>query len=178
SPWWVVGEGQILERAVLNLLDNATKWSPPEGRVGVVLQGGLLTVSDEGPGIPDADLPLIFERFYRATDARRMSGSGLGLAIVRQAAERHGGKVAAGNRDTGGAVFSFGIPGRPDHPGGPGGSPRRTQPSRAPQPDTPTGAGQDAPRSGSPSGTPDRGPVTPTTRRPFTETSESSLRES
>ena len=98
STWWVVGEAQILERAVTNLLDNAAKWSPAGGTVGISLYRGELTVTDEGPGVAEADMPLIFERFYRASDARTMPGSGLGLSIVRQAAERHGGSVRAANR--------------------------------------------------------------------------------
>ena len=59
------------------------------------LANGELTVRDRGPGIADADLPHIFERFYRATSARGMPGSGLGLAIVRQVAEAHGGTITA-----------------------------------------------------------------------------------
>lgn len=112
SPWWVLGEAQILERAVTNLLDNAAKWSPPHGRVTVRLVDGLLTVADEGSGINETDLPMIFERFYRAPDARTMPGSGLGLSIVRQAAERHSGWVKAGNRSPSGAEFAMALPGR------------------------------------------------------------------
>jgi two-component system sensor histidine kinase MprB len=115
-PWWVVGEAQILERAVLNLLDNAAKWSPPGGTVRVVLNRGELTVIDDGPGVAEADLPLIFERFYRASDARTMPGSGLGLAIVKQAAERHGGTVRASNHPPHGASFVLTLPGTPYRP--------------------------------------------------------------
>jgi two-component system, OmpR family, sensor histidine kinase MprB len=113
QPWVVVGETTVLERAVTNLLDNAVKWSPPGGRVEVRLHDGRLTVADEGPGIADADLPRIFDRFYRSTDARSMPGSGLGLAIVRQAAERHGGSVSAGRAEIGGALMVLDLPGRP-----------------------------------------------------------------
>jgi two-component system, OmpR family, sensor histidine kinase MprB len=113
QAWWVVGEAQVLERAVTNLLDNAAKWSPPNGTVTVDLSDGVLTVADEGPGVAENDLPMIFERFYRAENARRMPGSGLGLSIVRQAAERHGGKVRAANRTPVGAVFSMWLPGQP-----------------------------------------------------------------
>ena len=111
SAWWVLGEAQILERAVTNLLDNAAKWSPPGGTVGVELSDGVLTVTDEGEGIRESDLPMIFERFYRAPDARTMPGSGLGLSIVQQAAQRHGGSVAAANHEPHGAVFTLTIPG-------------------------------------------------------------------
>ena len=113
-PWWVVGEAQILERAVTNLLDNAAKWSPPDGTVTVRLHDGSLSVADQGEGVSERDLPMVFERFYRADDARTMPGSGLGLSIVRQAAERHGGKVTAANRQPHGAVFTLTLPGQPE----------------------------------------------------------------
>jgi two-component system, OmpR family, sensor histidine kinase MprB len=109
--WLVIGEATGLERAVTNLLDNAVKWSPPGGRVGVELESGRLCVTDQGPGIADADLPHVFDRFYRSTDARAMPGSGLGLAIVRQTAERHGGSVSAGRAPTGGALLVLELPG-------------------------------------------------------------------
>jgi two-component system sensor histidine kinase MprB len=111
QSWYVVGEPQGLERAVTNLLDNAVKWSPANGTITVTLSDGGLTVTDQGPGISDQDLPHVFERFYRSTEARTTPGSGLGLAIVRQAAERHGGRVAVGHSAAGGAEFWFGIPG-------------------------------------------------------------------
>jgi len=114
DAWWVIGEEQLLERAVTNLLDNAAKWSPSGGSVAVNLTDGVLTVSDEGSGIHESDLPMIFERFYRADDARTMPGSGLGLSIVRQAAERHGGNVTVANREPHGAEFKLTIPGHRD----------------------------------------------------------------
>jgi two-component system sensor histidine kinase MprB len=110
--WLVDGEATALERAVTNLLDNAVKWSPDGGVVRVGLDAGRLTVADGGSGIADADLPYVFDRFYRSTDARSMPGSGLGLAIVRQAVERHGGSVSAGRATTGGALFVIDLPGR------------------------------------------------------------------
>jgi two-component system, OmpR family, sensor histidine kinase MprB len=111
EPWSVIGDEQALERAVLNLLDNAGKWSPPGGTVRVRLHNGTVSVADEGPGIAEVDLPYVFDRFYRAQDARTMPGSGLGLAIVRQAAERHGGTASAGRGPTGGAVVTLTVPG-------------------------------------------------------------------
>jgi len=110
QPWPVMGEPQALDRAVVNLLDNAVKWSPPGGVVTVRLVGGVLDVADQGQGISGQDLPHIFERFYRASDARRLPGSGLGLAIVRQAAERHGGSVSAGRTPEGGAIIRLTLP--------------------------------------------------------------------
>ena len=110
-PWTVEGDPSLLGRAVTNLLDNAANWSPRPGTVHVRLRDGVLQVSDEGPGIADADLPHVFDRFYRSTEARARPGSGLGLAIVRAAAERHGGTVSAGRVEQGGARLTMTLPG-------------------------------------------------------------------
>jgi two-component system sensor histidine kinase MprB len=92
----VHGDPDALERAIGNLVDNAVKWSPDGGPVAVTTtRAGTVSVSDRGPGIPAADLPYVFDRFYRSPAARSLPGSGLGLAIVRQIAETHGGGVAA-----------------------------------------------------------------------------------
>ncbi len=111
DPWWVTGEPAALERAVTNLLDNAAKWSPPLGTVTVRLTDGVLVVDDQGRGIADEDLPHVFDRFYRSSEARTLPGSGLGLSIVRQVAERHGGSVQAGRSRDDGASFTMTIPG-------------------------------------------------------------------
>jgi two-component system sensor histidine kinase MprB len=111
GPWFCIGEHAGLERAVTNLLDNAAKWSPPGGTVTVRLADGVLTVDDEGPGIAAADLPHVFDRFYRSQESRTMSGSGLGLSIVRQVAERHSGTVEAGQSPAGGARLTLALPG-------------------------------------------------------------------
>ena len=92
APWYVIGEGPGLERAVTNLLDNAAKWSPEDGTVTVRLVDGTLTVDDQGPGIAEVDRPHVFDRFYRSQESRGMSGSGLGpldRAPGRRAALRH-----------------------------------------------------------------------------------------
>jgi two-component system, OmpR family, sensor histidine kinase MprB len=120
-PWTLMGDSTALERAVLNLLDNAAKWSPPQGRVRVQMRqiddwSVVLEVADTGPGIPEADRPHVFDRFYRADTSRTMPGSGLGLAIVRQVALRHGGAVWAGRAPEGGALLALRLPGR--RPGG------------------------------------------------------------
>jgi two-component system sensor histidine kinase MprB len=117
EPWWVVGDSAALERAVTNLLDNAAKWSPPLGRVTVRLIAGTLRVEDQGHGITEADLPHVFDRFYRSSEARTLPGSGLGLAIVRQVAQRHGGEVRVGSAPEGGAVFWLELPGSPEPQG-------------------------------------------------------------
>ena len=110
EPTVVEGESERLGRAVSNLIENARKWSPPGGEIQVGLADGTLTVRDHGPGFDEKDLPHVFDRFYRAKDARGEPGSGLGLAIVRQAAEAHGGSVEAANAPDGGALLrvSFG----------------------------------------------------------------------
>jgi two-component system, OmpR family, sensor histidine kinase MprB len=116
-PWTLVGDSTALERAVLNLLDNAAKWSPPGGVVRVQMRpvddwSIVLEVADAGPGIADEDLPRVFDRFYRADTSRTMPGSGLGLAIVRQVAVRHGGAVWAERAPEGGALLALRLPGR------------------------------------------------------------------
>jgi two-component system sensor histidine kinase MprB len=118
-PWWVTGESGAVERAVTNLLDNAAKWGPAEGTVTVRLANGVLTVDDQGPGIDPADLPHVFERFYRSPESRSMPGSGLGLAIVHQVVDRHGGSVVAGAAPSGGTRMSMWMPGFPVDAGGP-----------------------------------------------------------
>ena len=111
EPWTVSGVASALERAVTNLLDNAVKWSPEGGTVTISLSEGVLHVDDQGPGIEEADLPHVFDRFYRSDDSRSMPGSGLGLAIVQQAAERHAGAVRASRAPTGGARLTMWLPG-------------------------------------------------------------------
>jgi two-component system sensor histidine kinase MprB len=110
EPVVVRGDPDRLGRAIDNLLDNAAKWNRPGAPVEVDLRGGRLTVRDHGPGIPDEDLQRVFDRFYRASDARGLPGSGLGLAIVRQVAEAHGAAVAAANADGGGARLEVAFP--------------------------------------------------------------------
>jgi two-component system sensor histidine kinase MprB len=112
EPTLIVGAPERVGRAVANVIDNARKWSPPDGEVEVQLRDGILSVRDHGPGFSERDLPHVFDRFYRASDARRLPGSGLGLAIVKQAAEDHGGRAEASNAPTGGALVkvSFGAP--------------------------------------------------------------------
>jgi two-component system, OmpR family, sensor histidine kinase MprB len=118
EPTIVKGEADRVDRAVTNLLDNARKWSPAGEPIEVELNDGVLTVRDHGPGFQEADLPHVFERFYRADRARKLPGSGLGLAIVRRAAEAHDGSVEAENAPGGGALVrvSFGAPVAPTPP--------------------------------------------------------------
>jgi two-component system sensor histidine kinase MprB len=110
QSWTVTGEPERLARAVYNLLDNAAKWSPSGGTVEVRLEAGTLSVRDHGPGINPENLPFVFDRFYRAPDARSRPGSGLGLAIVRQTANAHGAEVEAQNAEDGGSVLTMRFP--------------------------------------------------------------------
>ncbi len=110
APTWVSGSTARVGRAVDNLLDNALKWSPDGGVVEVVCSGGTVVVRDHGPGIRDSDAPFIFDRFYRAPEARSKPGSGLGLAIVAQVARDEGGSVNVYGADGGGAVFRLSLP--------------------------------------------------------------------
>jgi two-component system, OmpR family, sensor histidine kinase MprB len=107
EPCRFVGARSRLERAVDNVLDNAIKWSPPGGTVDIRLVDGTLTVRDHGPGIAEADLPHVFDRFYRAAAARAMPGSGLGLAIVKQTVDDHGGSVTVANAEGGGVLVTL-----------------------------------------------------------------------
>lgn len=110
APYAVRGEPRRLGRAVGNLLDNAAKWSTSGDTVGVTVADGVIRVRDHGDGIAEADLPHVFDRFYRSTEARSMPGSGLGLSIVQQVAATHGGTVAAENHPDGGALFTLSMP--------------------------------------------------------------------
>jgi two-component system sensor histidine kinase MprB len=104
-----------VSRAVANLVDNAAKWSPPGATVEVMVRDGTVTVRDHGPGIDAADLPHIFDRFYRSPKARAMPGSGLGLAIVKQVANGHGGSVNVSAAPGAGARFALKLPTKKSH---------------------------------------------------------------
>ncbi|PBC84230.1 MULTISPECIES: HAMP domain-containing sensor histidine kinase [unclassified Streptomyces] len=118
APWYVRAEPAALERAVVNLLDNAVKFSPPGGTVEVRLAGGELTVRDHGPGIPQDELPHVFERFWRSPSARSLPGSGLGLSIVARTAEQAGGAVRLRSADLGGTEAVLTLPGAATPPPG------------------------------------------------------------
>ncbi|WP_449065435.1 ATP-binding protein [Planomonospora algeriensis] len=141
GPWYVHADPAALERAVVNLLDNAVKFSADpgpgdgpgdagpggpggpgspggsgggaRGPVAVRLRDGELIVRDHGPGVDREELPYVFDRFWRSPSARSMPGSGLGLAIVAQAVREAGGEVALENADGGGAVARLRLPGSP-----------------------------------------------------------------
>jgi two-component system phosphate regulon sensor histidine kinase PhoR len=127
----VLGDEERLVQVLTNLLDNAVKYTPPNGQIAVTArhlpppqpagpsQGMVeLTVADTGIGIPEADRPRVFERFYRVDKARsrELGGTGLGLTIVRHIVEGHGGKVwVEGNRPTGSRfLVTLPVYGEPD----------------------------------------------------------------
>lgn len=104
-------KGEV-HQVIYNLTDNAVKYSGSHGSVRVELRRDgkdvVLTVADNGPGIPEEDLPRVFERFYRVDKARSRAagGTGLGLSIVQDTVTKRGGTVSAANRPEGGAVFT------------------------------------------------------------------------
>ncbi len=112
-PVTVEGAPERLGRAVNNLLDNAARHSPPGGIVEVIVDDQGLRVRDHGTGVPEDELPYVFDRFFRGANARGRQGSGLGLAIVRQVAQQHGGSVSADNAPGGGAIFTLRLPTAP-----------------------------------------------------------------
>jgi two-component system, OmpR family, sensor histidine kinase MprB len=116
EPWFTRAEPAALERAVVNILDNAVKFSPEGGTIDVQLTGGTLTVRDHGPGIPEDELPHVFDRFWRSPSARALPGSGLGLSIVARTVEQSGGNVTLARAHGGGTVATVRLPGAPTPP--------------------------------------------------------------
>ncbi|MFC5956636.1 sensor histidine kinase [Streptomyces pratens] len=117
-PWYIRAEPSALERAVVNVLDNAVKFSPKGGTVEVRLADGVLTVRDHGPGIPADELPHVFDRFWRSPTARALPGSGLGLSIVARTVQQTGGEVALTSAEdgAGGTTAMIRLPGAPTPP--------------------------------------------------------------
>ena len=122
------GRPGMLQRAISNLVENAAKFDRDgTGPIEIAVSGPARTgtvrveILDRGPGIADSDLIRIFDRFYRAADARSLPGSGLGLSIVREVAMAHGGAPFAVQREGGGAVIGFTVGGVPGSGAGAGG---------------------------------------------------------
>lgn len=110
----VDGDGDLLERVFINLLSNAVKYSPRQSKIRVELNQFnqsvvQIAISDEGEGIKEKDLPLVFERFKKGS-SDGPAGVGLGLYFVKVVCERHGGSVVANNNDKGGATFTVKLP--------------------------------------------------------------------
>lgn len=117
----VYADPQLLEKVVANLLSNAIKFTPPGGEVTLTLEPRPVTlcvlVRDSGPGIPDAELPYIFDRFYRATETTTWNqlGTGIGLSLARELAELHGGALSAASEAGSGSVFTLELRRGRDH---------------------------------------------------------------
>jgi len=110
EPTIITGRRGSLLRSVSNLLENAAKWGSGGDRIEIRLRNHELSIRDHGPGIPDADLDHVFDRFYRSPQARSQPGSGLGLSIVAEVTLDHGGEVFARNAADGGAIVGFTLP--------------------------------------------------------------------
>jgi two-component system phosphate regulon sensor histidine kinase PhoR len=114
----VACDASKLHDALRNLLENAVHYSPEGGRISLEARPDgdqiLLSIGDEGPGIPESELGRVFERFYRVdkSRARDPGGTGLGLSIVKHLVELHRGRVVVGNREPHGALFTIYLPGQ------------------------------------------------------------------
>lgn len=112
----VMGDREQLRQVLVILLDNAVRYTPAGGRIHVQARAdgreAVLTVHDTGIGIPEEALPRVFERFYRADDARnRQSGGvGLGLAIARELVTRHSGRISVTSTEGAGSTFTVRLP--------------------------------------------------------------------
>jgi signal transduction histidine kinase len=113
APLWISGDPERLQQVLNNLLDNASKASPPDGPIAIsVSQRGdrvSVTMHDSGPGLSEEDLARAFDKFVRGRGSRTV-GTGLGLYISRQIVEAHGGTLTAANSMDGGAVFTVDLP--------------------------------------------------------------------
>jgi two-component system sensor histidine kinase MprB len=113
EPTLVRGSAARLDRAVVNLLENAVSWGPADEPIEVTVADGTVAIRDRGPGIGEEEAERLFDRFYRSARARGRPGSGLGLAIVRQVAETHGGTASVERAKGGGALFRLALPPEP-----------------------------------------------------------------
>jgi len=114
QPVWVFADHRRIERAVLNLVSNAHKFSPAGAEIRLAVRGirdeVIWEVADSGPGIPQADQVHLFERFFVSASARSAGGSGLGLPIVLASAQAHGGRVEVDSEVGRGSVFRLVVP--------------------------------------------------------------------
>jgi two-component system sensor histidine kinase KdpD len=110
-------DGVLIEKLLVNLLENAAKYTPAGTLITIVGENApgavVIRVEDEGPGLPAGDEERIFDKFYRVDRESAVSGSGLGLSICRAIAQMHGGSITAANRATGGAAFTMTLPAEP-----------------------------------------------------------------
>jgi signal transduction histidine kinase len=114
EPFLITGNVNRLQRLLANLLDNAVKFTPAGGKIAIALfskeECAVLSVADNGPGIPQKDKERIFDRFYRGDDSRSISGNGLGLALVKSIAEKHNGTVTVNSDGKNGSCFVVKLP--------------------------------------------------------------------
>jgi signal transduction histidine kinase len=110
----VAGDPDRLQRAFINVLDNALRHSSPDRAVQVTIRASdravNISIGDEGPGFSTTDLPRAFEQFYTGVDVRGGKGTGLGLAIARRIIDAHQGSITAANRPEGGAIVTVSLP--------------------------------------------------------------------
>lgn len=115
APYQILADSTRMYHMILNLVDNAIKYSPENTQVDVWLHfratGITILVQDDGPGIPKDDLDFVFDKYYRGKQADLQPGAGLGLSVVRTIAEVHGGQVAVANLPDRGAEFMITLPG-------------------------------------------------------------------
>jgi signal transduction histidine kinase len=122
DPVVISGNAPALHRLFLVLLDNAVKYSPQGGQVSITLRGNgsvaSVAIQDSGPGIGQADLPHIFERFYRADRARTTEGYGLGLSLAKSIAQAHNAEIHVESAANAGATFTVAFPLRSERTSG------------------------------------------------------------
>jgi two-component system sensor histidine kinase KdpD len=127
----------LIEQVLVNLLDNAAKYSGPDSEISVKVSCNLkevaIVVADHGPGIPEGDRELVFDKFYRLRTSRQIGGTGLGLTICRAIIEAHGGRIWVSGNPGGGALVTFILPLLDDSFG-----------KRPPGPETAASAGDDS----------------------------------
>lgn len=114
QEYHIIGDRALLKTAILNLLDNAIKYGPPAGQVGLQLatQGDSLRliITDQGPGIPEHELDLVYGKYYRGSRTRLVAGSGMGLYLVLRIISQHAGGVGLANRPEGGTAVTITLP--------------------------------------------------------------------
>lgn len=114
APYAIQGDATRLYHMLLNLVDNAVKYSPDGTNVTLVLdfreEGSVIRVRDEGPGIPETELPRVFDKYYRGAHGKKQQGTGVGLSVVLAIAEAHDGVATVRNHPEGGAEFTITLP--------------------------------------------------------------------
>jgi signal transduction histidine kinase len=114
EPFQIYGDPSRLYHAVLNLVENAIKYAEPETPIDISLQYGQefvrMAVADRGPGIPEDEIPRVFDQYFRSSRNTGQPGTGLGLSVVAATVQAHGGEVSVSNREGGGATFEMYLP--------------------------------------------------------------------